>query len=145
MTILTVLSQFLWNLTFIFLDSGKKSSLKVKGFCPLKIKITLFPNGFCLKVSSFSVYCCSFNLWLTLLIILPRTWWSSISESPCRGCSNVFRGWDWWHSWATGKKNHRRRGHGLFRKALPSKGQYYNVIFADLCPLLKRIFASWMV
>ena len=58
--ILPVFSQFLWNLTFIFSDSHEKFSLAiekyerecnilkiilVQGFCPLKIKITQFPDG----------------------------------------------------------------------------------------------------
>ena len=70
-------SQFLWNLTFIFLDSHEKFSLlllqittyifspwkmenkcnilkiipQVQGFCSLRIKITQFPSGFLLKHS----------------------------------------------------------------------------------------------
>ena len=54
-----------WSLfpliTFIALEKCEKECsmleiILVQGFCPLKIKITQFPNGFCLKSLPFFIY-----------------------------------------------------------------------------------------
>ena len=34
----------------------------VQGFCPLKIKITQFPNGFCLKSLPFFILISTYNI-----------------------------------------------------------------------------------
>ena len=49
-------SYFIQLITFIALKTCEKECnmlevILVKGFCPLKIKISQFPNGFCLKVN----------------------------------------------------------------------------------------------
>ena len=97
MTVLPVLSQFLWNLKFMFLGFHEKLPLVllqitnyiyspwngwkrmryglkylVQGFCPLKIKITQFSNGFLLL--SFSDGWVGSSKWIAHNIILTWLW-----------------------------------------------------------------------